>query len=85
MTAMKTFAASLSEARAAAGLSLEQLAEASNLEVATLRALEAGEEQPNSEQLDGISLMFGVRPLDFVTGSAAKGPATLLLKSSANA
>ena len=85
MTAMKTFAASLSEARAAAGLSLEQLAEASNLEVATLRALEAGEEQPNSEQLDRISLMFGVRPLDFVTGSAAKGPATLLLKSSANA
>ena len=85
MSAMKTFAERLHDARAAAGLSLELLAESSSIELATLRALEGGEQQPNAEQLERISLVFGVRPLDFVTGSAARGPATLLLKSSANA
>ena len=79
---MASFAERLREAREAAGLQVEELAAVTALAPEVISRLEEGARRPEGFELEQVSVVFGVRPLDFLKGEASRSQAALLLKSS---
>ncbi|MDC0748108.1 helix-turn-helix domain-containing protein [Polyangium mundeleinium] len=75
----------LREALRSAGLSIDDLARWTRIDLDILRDAEAGRTRLTAAQLDRVACAFGLRLDDLLEGQVGSAPMTLLLRSAAHA